>query len=152
MFRGINKVSLDGKSRMALPTRLRETVQQVSFGQLVLTIDIREKCLMLYPLSEWEKVQNTLAGLANVRNEIRTVQRLLIGHATDLELDAQGRVLLPRLLREYAELDKKLILLGQGNKIEIWNESQWNDRRADWLDSDVVQSLDNLDELSGFSI
>ena len=137
---------------MALPTRLRETVQQVSFGQLVLTIDIREKCLMLYPLSEWEKVQNTLAGLANVRNEIRTVQRLLIGHATDLELDAQGRVLLPRLLREYAELDKKLILLGQGNKIEIWNESQWNDRRADWLDSDVVQSLDNLDELSGFSI
>ena len=152
MFRGINKVSLDGKSRMALPTRLRETVQQVSFGQLVLTIDIREKCLMLYPLSEWEKVQNTLAGLANVRNEIRTVQRLLIGHATDLELYAQGRVLLPRLLREYAELDKKLILLGQGNKIEIWNESQWNDRRADWLDSDVVQSLDNLDELSGFSI
>ena len=152
MFRGINKVSLDGKSRMALPTRLRETVQHVSFGQLVLTIDIREKCLMLYPLWEWEKVQNTLAGLANVRNEIRTVQRLLIGHATDLELDAQGRVLLPRLLREYAELDKKLILLGQGNKIEIWNESQWNDRRADWLDSDVVQSLDNLDELSGFSI
>ena len=137
---------------MALPTRLRETVQQVSFGQLVLTIDIREKCLMLYPLSEWEKVQNTLAGLANVRNEIRTVQRLLIGHATDLELDAQGRVLLPRLLREYAELDKKLILLGQGNKIEIWNESHWNDRRTDWLDSDVVQSLDSLDELSGFSI
>ena len=152
MFRGINKVSLDGKSRMALPARLRETVQQVSFGQLVLTIDIREKCLMLYPLLEWEKVQSTLAGLANVREEIRTVQRLLIGHATDLELDAQGRVLLPRLLREYAELDKKLILLGQGNKIEIWNESHWNDRRTDWLDSDVVQSLDNLDELSGFSI
>ena len=152
MFRGINKVSLDGKSRMALPARLRETVQQVSFGQLVLTIDIREKCLMLYPLLEWEKVQSTLAGLANVREEIRTVQRLLIGHATDLELDAQGRVLLPRLLREYAELDKKLILLGQGNKIEIWNESHWNDRRTDWLDSDVVQSLDSLDELSGFSI
>lgn len=137
---------------MALPARLRETVQQVSFGQLVLTIDIREKCLMLYPLLEWEKVQSTLAGLANVRDEIRTVQRLLIGHATDLELDAQGRVLLPRLLREYAELDKKLILLGQGNKIEIWNESHWNDRRTDWLDSDVVQSLDSLDELSGFSI
>ena len=152
MFRGINKVSLDGKSRMALPARLRETVQQVSFGQLVLTIDIREKCLMLYPLLEWEKVQSTLAGLANVRDEIRTVQRLLIGHATDLELDAQGRVLLPRLLREYAELDKKLILLGQGNKIEIWNEAHWNDRRTDWLDSDVVQSLDSLDELSGFSI
>ena len=104
------------------------------------------------PLPEWEKVQTTLTGLANVRNEIRTVQRLLIGHATDLELDAQGRVLIPRLLRDYAQLDKKLILLGQGNKIEIWNEAQWNERLEDWLDSDVVKSLDDLDELSGFAI
>lgn len=152
MFRGINKVSLDGKSRMALPARLRDTVQQASFGKLVLTIDIREKCLMLYPLPEWEKVQTTLTGLANVRSEIRTVQRLLIGHATDLELDSQGRVLIPQLLREYAQLDKKLILLGQGNKIEIWNESQWNERLDVWLDSDAVRSLDDLDELSGFAI
>jgi len=152
MFRGINNVSLDGKSRMALPARLRETLQQVSFGKVVLTIDIREKCLMLYPLSEWEKVQTTLTGLANVRSEIRTVQRLLIGHATDLELDAQGRVLIPKLLRQYACLDKKLILLGQGNKIEIWNEAQWNERRDVWLDGDLVESLDELDELSGFAI
>ena len=152
MFRGINKVSLDGKSRMALPARLRETIQQASFGKLVLTIDIREKCLMLYPLPEWEKVQATLAGLANVRKEIRTVQRMLIGHATDLELDGQGRVLIPRQLREYAQLDKKLILLGQGNKVEIWNESHWNESLSEWLESDVVESLDDLDELSGFAI
>ena len=152
MFRGINKVSLDGKSRMALPARLRDTVQQASFGKLVLTVDIREKCLMLYPLPEWEKVQETLTGLANVRTEIRTVQRILIGHATDLELDAQGRVLIPRQLRDYARLEKKLILLGQGNKIEIWNEAQWNERLDDWLESDVVKSLDDLDELSGFAI
>ena len=152
MFRGINKVSLDGKSRMALPARLRDTVQAASFGKLVLTVDIREKCLMLYPLPEWEKVQETLTGLANVRTEIRTVQRILIGHATDLELDAQGRVLIPRQLRDYARLDKKLILLGQGNKIEIWNEAQWNERLEDWLESDTVKSLDDLDELSGFAI
>ena len=137
---------------MALPARVRETLQQVSFGKVVLTIDIREKCLMLYPLPEWEKVQTTLTGLANVRSKIRTVQRLLIGHATDLELDAQGRVLIPKLLRQYACLDKKLILLGQGNKIEIWNESQWNERRDVWLDGELVESLDELDELSGFAI
>lgn len=152
MFRGINKVSLDGKSRMALPARLRESLQQASLGKAVLTIDIHEKCLMLYPLPEWEKVQASLSGLANVRREVRTVQRLLIGHATDLELDAQGRVLIPRLLRDFAGLDKKLILLGQGNKIEIWNETQWSERLDTWLDSDEVASLDDLDELSGFSI
>lgn len=137
---------------MALPTRLRETLQQACLGNVVLTIDIREKCLMLYPLGEWEKVQATLTGLANVRTEIRTVQRLLIGHATDLELDAQGRVIIPKLLRDFAGLDKKLILLGQGNKIEVWNETQWNERLGTWLESDVVNSLDDLDELSGFAI
>ncbi len=137
---------------MAMPTRLRDTLQQVCLGNVVLTIDIREKCLMLYPLPEWEKVQSTLTGLANVRSEIRTVQRLLIGHATDLELDSQGRVNIPKLLREFASLDKKLILLGQGNKIEIWNETVWNERLGSWLDSDVVHSLDDLDELSGFAI
>jgi len=152
MFRGISKVSLDGKSRMALPTRLRETIHEASHGKIVLTIDIRERALMLYPLGEWETVQTKLTGLANVRTEIRTVQRLLIGHATDLELDAQGRVLIPRLLRDFAGLGKKLILLGQGNKIEIWDETQWQERLDDWLDSDVVKSLDDLDELSGFAI
>jgi len=152
MFRGINKVSLDGKGRMAMPTRLRDSLQQACLGNVVLTIDIREKCLMLYPLPEWEKVQSTLTGLANVRSEIRTVQRLLIGHATDLELDSQGRLNIPKLLREFASLDKKLILLGQGNKIEIWNETVWNERLGSWLDSDVVHSLDDLDELSGFAI
>jgi len=137
---------------MAMPTRLRDSLQQACLGNVVLTIDIREKCLMLYPLPEWEKVQSTLTGLANVRSEIRTVQRLLIGHATDLELDSQGRLNIPKLLREFASLDKKLILLGQGNKIEIWNETVWNERLGSWLDSDVVHSLDDLDELSGFAI
>jgi len=150
MFRGITNVSLDGKSRMALPTRLRETMQLASAGKVVLTIDMRERCLMLYPFAEWEKVQATLVGLANIRSDIRTVQRLLIGHASDLELDSQGRLLIPKLLRDYAQLDKKLILLGQGNKVEIWNEQIWNERLGDWLESDVVRTLDDIDELSGF--
>ena len=137
---------------MALPTRLRETMQLSCAGKVVLTIDMRERCLMLYPLPEWEKVQSTLVGLANVRSDIRTVQRLLIGHASDLELDSQGRLLVPKLLRDYAQLDKKLVLLGQGNKIEIWNEKIWNERLSEWLESDVVRSLDDIDELSGFAL
>lgn len=152
MFRGITKVSLDAKGRMALPARLREQMIDVCGGKVVLTIDMREKCLMLYPLPEWEKVQETLSGLSNVRSDIRTVQRLLIGHATDLDLDSQGRVLIPALLRDYALLGKKLILLGQGNKVEVWNEQQWQERLGDWLDSDVVHSLDDIDELTGFAV
>ncbi len=152
MFRGINKVSLDGKSRMALPARSRELLLASGAGQLILTIDLREKCLMLYPLPEWEKVQTTLTGLANVRSDIRLVQRLLIGHATDGDLDSQGRVVIPKALREYALLKKRLVLLGQGNKIEIWDETQWQERLGDWLDSDVIHSLDEIDELSGFSV
>jgi len=137
---------------MALPARSRELLLASGAGQLILTIDLREKCLMLYPLPEWEKVQTTLTGLANVRSDIRLVQRLLIGHATDGDLDSQGRVVIPKALREYALLKKRLVLLGQGNKIEIWDETQWQERLGDWLDSDVIHSLDEIDELSGFSV
>ena len=152
MFRGITNVSLDAKSRMALPTRLREQMLGASGGKVVLTIDIREKCLMLYPLPEWEKVQDKLVALSNLRSDIRTAQRMLMGFATDLELDTQGRVVIPKPLRNYARLERKLVLLGQGNKVEVWSEPHWEERFGDWLDSEVVNSLDDIDELTGFSI
>ena len=152
MFRGINKVSLDGKSRMALPARLRETLQQASAGKIVLTIDYREKCLMLYPQPTWEKLQDTITDLPNRSEQVRHIQRCMIGYATELEPDAQGRVLIPALLCDHANLDKKLILLGLGNKVEVWSEPLWNQRREALLDSEAMKSLDNLEELSGLSI
>ena len=66
----------------------------------------------------------------------RRLQRLLIGHATEVELDSAGRILLPPPLREFADLDKRVILLGQGNKFELWNEVLWQDRREQWLTED----------------
>jgi len=84
---------------MALPTRSRETLQLVAEGKLVVTIDMRERCLLLYPLPEWEVVQRKLEDLSNINPQARLLQRLLIGHATDLELDANGRILLPAMLR-----------------------------------------------------
>jgi MraZ protein len=63
----------------------------------------------------------------------RRLQRLLIGHATEVELDGNGRILLPPPLREFAGLDKTVVMIGQGNKFEIWDETQWNTRRAEWL-------------------
>jgi len=110
---------------MALPARFRELVTDYSEGKLVVTIDMREKCLLMYPLPEWEVVQRKLEGLSNIGPQARLLQRLLIGHATDLDLDAQGRLLLPQMLRSYADLDKKLVLVGQGNKLELWSEALW---------------------------
>ena len=152
MFRGINSVTLDTKGRMALPARHRETVRARSAGRLVTTIDIRERSLLMYALPDWEAVEGRLQTLANIRPSARRLQRLLIGHATDMELDGNGRVLLPQMLRDYATLDRKLVVLGQGNKIEIWSEQNWQARMEDWLGEDMNAALGDLGDLEGLSV
>ena len=133
MFRGINTATIDGKGRMAVPARFREAVLLDSSGELVVTIDMRERCLLMYPLSQWEVVQDKLERLSNIGPQARLLQRLLIGHATDLNLDAQGRLLVPSILREYGEISKKVVLVGQGNKIEIWSDEHWQAQMKNWL-------------------
>lgn len=152
MFRGINTAKLDAKGRMALPTRYRDIVTVISEGKLVVTIDMREKCLLMYPLPEWEVVQRKLEDLSNISPRARLLQRLLIGHATDMELDSNGRLLLPQMLRDYAELEKSLVLVGQGNKIEIWSEDNWQSRMAHWLSDESGDLLADGDDFTGLSV
>ncbi len=152
MFRGINTVTLDAKGRMALPVRHREAMRARSGGRLVTTIDIGQPSLLMYALPDWEALEANLQGLSNMRASVRRLQRLLIGHATDMELDANGRVLLPQMLRDYAQLDRKLVVLGQGNKIEIWSEPNWQGRMDDWLAEDTRDAPDDLGELDGVSL
>src|SRR5579863_5520761 len=118
MFRGVNAINLDAKGRIVMPTRYRERLQQEAQGCVVLTIDTEEKCLLLYPLTAWEDIENKLASLPSFNQAARRIQRLLIGHATETELDSNGRILLPPLLREYADLTKTAMLVGQGKKFE----------------------------------
>ena len=143
---------MDSKGRMALPARFREPVIVTAASKLVVTIDMRERCLLMYPLPEWETVQEKLEGLSNIRPDARLLQRLLIGHATDLELDGSGRMLLPTMLREYASLTKGLVLVGQGNKIEIWADTAWKSRMQDWLSDDTADLLADGDEFTGLSV
>ncbi|MEK7733955.1 MAG: division/cell wall cluster transcriptional repressor MraZ, partial [Pseudomonadota bacterium] len=89
--------------------------------------------LLLYPFPDWEEIERKLVKLPSFNAQSRRLQRLLIGHATECDLDAAGRILLPPPLREFASLDKAVVLIGQGNKFEIWDESTWNTRRAEWL-------------------
>ena len=137
---------------MALPGRNRETVMVASEGRLVVTIDLRESCLVVYPLNEWETVQAKLESLSNINPQARLLQRLLIGHATDLELDSAGRLLLPAMLRDYASLEKKLVLVGQGNKLEIWSADHWQNRLNQWLDEGAAAMTNNAELFDGLSV
>ncbi|TIH09757.1 division/cell wall cluster transcriptional repressor MraZ [Pseudomonas leptonychotis] len=126
MFRGANAISLDAKGRLAMPSRYRDELVSRAAGQLIVTIDAIDPCLCVYPLSEWELIEAKLRELASFREENRRLQRLLIGNAVDLELDASGRFLVPPRLREYAKLDKRAMLVGQLNKFQLWDEDAWN--------------------------
>ena len=132
MFRGANSITLDSKGRIAIPTRYRERLTERSDGQLVATVD-RDYCLLLYPLPSWEEIERKLMRLPSLNRQARRLQRLMIGYATELEMDGQGRVLLPRELRDFAQLDRSAILIGQGNKFELWDQERWNERRDSWL-------------------
>jgi MraZ protein len=151
MFRGISSVTMDAKGRMALPARYRDAVAVASDGRIVVTIDMRESCLLLYPLAEWEVVQGKLENLSNINPQARLLQRLLIGHATDLELDAAGRLLLPSMLRDFGGLKKKLVLVGQGNKIEIWSADHWQQRLDLWREEGAAL-LDSEALFDGLSV
>lgn len=132
MFRGVNALNLDSKGRLAIPTRYRDELVRVANGRMVITVD-RDHCLLLYPLPEWEEIERKLVKLPSFNAQARRLQRLLIGHATEVELDGNGRILLPPPLREFAGMDKAVVMIGQGNKFEIWDEAKWNTRRAEWL-------------------
>lgn len=145
MFRGVNGINIDVKGRVVVPTRYRERLQLESRGCVVLTIDTEEKCLLLYPITAWEEIENKLAALPSFNPAARRIQRLLIGHATEAEIDSHGRILLPPLLREYAGLKKHAMLVGQGKKFELWDDKHWQERRTEWLDEES-KAIDDLPE------
>ena len=125
VFRGVQHINMDAKGRLAMPARQREPLVSQSAGQVVVTIDTQSPCLVIYPLPEWERIEKDIQNLPALKPAVKRFQRLMLGYATDLELDGNGRLLLPQPLRDYAQLDKKLVLVGQGNKLELWSEAQW---------------------------
>ncbi|MEM9322546.1 MAG: division/cell wall cluster transcriptional repressor MraZ [Pseudomonadota bacterium] len=135
MFRGLNKVTVDAKGRFAFPTRVRERISQRCANQLVATVD-RDHCLLIYPMPDWEDIERKLERLPSFNPQTRRLQRLMLGHASEMELDSHGRVLLQATLREFAGIEKHAVLVGQGRKFELWDETRWNERREDWLAED----------------
>jgi MraZ protein len=148
MFRGINAIHIDSKGRLAVPTRYRDALS----SSLVVTIDTEETCLLLYPSDQWQIIEDNLQRLPSFNAAARRIQRLLIGHASDVELDGSGRVLLPTLLRDYAHLHKRVLMIGQGNKFEVWDEVLWQTRREQWLEDEASQQDKLPDEIKTFSL
>ena len=144
MFRGVNQLNLDAKGRLAFPSRHRDRLMSHSGGELVATIDYRDHCLVFYPLPEWEEIERKLVSLPDLQPSAKRLKRLLIGHAQELQVDGNGRTLVPPPLREYAGLEKRVVLIGQGNKLELWDESLWEQRRADWLQEAAAAEAEAL--------
>jgi len=132
-FRGVSNLSLDAKGRIVLPARYRERLLEICQSQLIVTIDTDQPCLLIYPLPEWELIEEKIESLPSFNPTTRRIQRLLIGHATEVEVDTNGRMLLSNPLREYARLGKKVVLIGQGKKFELWDELLWAERMQTWL-------------------
>ena len=125
MFRGTSHLNLDVKGRLAVPARHRDALLERCGGHLVITAD-SDHCLLIYPLPDWELIQQKLEGLSNLDPRVRELQRRLIGFAVDVDMDGAGRVLVSPTLRAYARLDKAVVLVGQGKKFELWNKEGWD--------------------------
>ncbi len=152
MFRGITPLNLDPKGRLVIPTRYRDAVHHQCQGALIATIDPETPCLLLYPLAAWEIIEQQIQALPSFNKATRRIQRLLIGHATECEMDSQGRVLLPQTLRDYANLAKNLILVGQGKKFEIWADAAWHSAKTQWLDEEANKSTHMPAELETIAL
>lgn len=133
---------------MVLPARYRARLSEICGNQVVITIDTDQPCLLMYPLNEWELVEAQVDALPSFHEATKRIKRLLLGHATDVEVDANGRFLLSNSLREHANLSKKVVLIGQGKKFEIWDEEIWHQSKQVWLTDkltgDLPQSLAEL--------
>ena len=146
MFRGVAHLALDSKGRLAVPSRHREALLVRCSGRLVITADT-DKCLLIYPLPEWEPIQQKLMGLSSFNPRIRDLQRRLIGYAEDVEMDAAGRVLVSGALRDFAALEKSVVLVGQGNKFELWDKEKWEqilERSAGFGDGELPPDLEGF--------
>lgn len=147
MFRGIAQLNLDSKGRLAVPARHRDLLLERCAGHLVITADA-DRCLLVYPLPDWELIQQKLEGLSNLDPRVRDLQRRLIGFAVDVDMDNSGRVLIAPALRQYAELEKNVVLVGQGKKFELWNQEAWDQLIA--RSAGFAEGLPP--ELEGFSL
>ena len=148
MFRGVTALTLDSKGRLAVPAKFREVLQLRAGGKLVVTAD-SALCLLVYAAPDWEPIQQRLMGLSSFNTRTRDLQRLLVGNASDVDLDGAGRILIPPSLRKFAGLEKDVALVGQGARFELWDEAKWDAQ----MDKSIALNEEGIPpELEDFSL
>jgi len=128
MFRGIHLLSIDAKGRIKIPVRYQNQIAKVSSGKMVLSIHPDDSCLLLYQFSDWKNLERKVTNLPSLNIHTKRLSRKLIGYANECSLDKIGRILIPISHRKHANLNKKVILSGQGNNFEIWDENVWGEQ------------------------
>lgn len=152
MFRGATTINLDGKGRLAVPMRYRELLLEESPGQMVCTIDLHQPCLLLYTLPQWEVIEQKLSRLSSMNPVERRIQRLLLGHASECQMDSAGRLLIASTLRQHAGLTKQVMLVGQFNKFELWDEENWYQQVKEDIDAQQTAAEPLSERLQDLSL
>ncbi|MCC6472983.1 MAG: division/cell wall cluster transcriptional repressor MraZ [Burkholderiales bacterium] len=131
MFQGASELTLDAKGRLAVPTKHRDALL-AGGTRLVLTAH-PDACVLLYPKLAWDAVAARVQSLSSFDEQTRWWQRLLIGHAEEVDVDGSGRILVSPALRKFGGLDKNVMLVGQGNRFELWDLAAWQSRLGEAL-------------------
>jgi MraZ protein len=129
VFRGSFEHTVDTKGRVSVPSKFRDIIADRYDGRLVLAMDY-DKCLTVYPLEEWEKLEEKIKMLPMMKQEVKDFMRFFFSSATECELDKQGRILIPPPHREHATIAKNVVLIGIIDKIEIWDSGAWEARHS----------------------
>ena len=152
MFRGASSLSLDDKGRFAVPTKYRDAILSEDQGTVICTVALNEPCLWLYPLAEWLEIEERLLKISNMNPRARRMQRMLLGNATEYQLDKNGRILLAPSLRAHTELGKKIMLVGLMNKFEIWDEDRWHEQMRQDTEIERLGDFEANPEFDNFSL
>lgn len=145
MYQGLSSVNINAGGRIAIPTKYRDDIDPEKKG-MVLTVSHSDPCLVLYPMDKWLDAREVLAGISRMSRGGSAIRKMLVGHATEVEMDGSGRIIIPTSLREYADLEKKLAFVGQLDTFEIWNQDKWDESRDDWAKElpSLIENDENL--------
>lgn len=139
MFIGEHQHSIDPKKRLALPSKFRKEL-----GKKVVVTRGLDKCLFIYPIKVWQELAEKLGTLPMGESGTRSFVRVMLAGATDVDVDSQGRILIPDYLKEYAALDKNVTVAGLFNRLEIWDEKKWNS-----YSENAIKNTDEIAEQLG---
>jgi MraZ protein len=150
LFRGTHYLNVDAKGRLAIPASQRTLLADFCDSKLVVTAD-PQRCLIVYPEPHFAEVERKLNAMPAFADATRVLQRLLIGYATSVQPDAQGRILLSPSQRDFARLDKQVALVGVGNRYELWDEGVWREKLSEAENFDL-KSLANDPAMADFTL